>query len=65
MHVAASKLKVYRKKDVKEHYYYDRSLGYYWALKRKLSNRELLEIDSRKKNGERLADILSDLNVLR
>ena len=46
-------------------YCYDRSLGHYWRLKRELSNKEWLEIDKRKKEGERLADILADMRVLK
>lgn len=52
-------------KDVKELYCYDRSLGHYWRLKRELSNTEWLAIESRRANGERLADILADLKVLK
>ena len=44
---------------------YDTSLGHYWELKRKLSNEEWVQIDRRKNNGERLADILDDLKVLK
>jgi len=54
-----------KEKDVKELYCYDRSLGHYWVLRRELTNREWIEIDQRKKNGERLADILSELKVLK
>ena len=50
---------------VKNLYCYDRSLGHYWALRRELSNKEWLEIDQRKKNGERLSDILAALKVLK
>ena len=50
---------------LKEEYCYDRSLGHYWALRRPLSNKEWLEIDSRKRNGERLSDILSEMKVLK
>lgn len=50
---------------VKNLYCYDRSLGHYWSLRRELTNNEWLEIDRRKKNGERLSDILKELNVLR
>ena len=50
---------------VKNLYCYDRSLGHYWSLRRELSNVEWREIDKRKKNGERLSDILKELNVLR
>ena len=44
---------------------YDRSLGHYWQLKRELDNDEWLSIEKRRKNGERLADILSELKVLK
>lgn len=44
---------------------YDASLGHYWELSRKLSNDEWDMIDRRKKNGERLADILDELRVLK
>lgn len=53
-----------KEEELKELYCYDRSLGHYWKLRRELSNQEWLEIDRRKKNGERLSDILSDMNVL-
>ena len=52
-------------KESKENYCYDRSLGHYWELKRKLSNSEWLEINRRKDCGEKLADILADMKVLR
>lgn len=51
-------------KDLKELYCYDRSLGHYWKLRRELTNDEWLAIDVRKRSGERLADILKELNVL-
>lgn len=54
-----------KEEHLKEEYCYDRSLGHYWALKRKLSNKEWLEIEERRKNGDRLADILADLRVLK
>jgi len=50
---------------VKNLYCYDRSLGHYWALRRELTNKEWLEIDARKKAGERLSDILDELKVLK
>ena len=52
-------------KDVKELYCYDRSLGHYWRLKRELTNNEWVTIDRRKKCGERLADILDSMKVLK
>ena len=54
-----------KQNDVKDLYCYDRSLGHYWCLRRRLSNKEWVEIDKRKKNGERLADIFSELKVLK
>lgn len=52
-------------KDLKELYCYDRSLGHYWSLRRELTNKEWLTVDRRKKCGERLADILADMRVLK
>lgn len=52
-------------KDVKELYCYDRSLGHYWSLKRELTNNEWITIDRRRKCGERLADILDSMKVLK
>ncbi|MBR1703111.1 MAG: hypothetical protein IJ716_14385 [Lachnospiraceae bacterium] len=54
-----------KEEDLKNLYCYDRSLGHYWALRRELSNAEWIEIDRRKKNGERLSDILDELKVLK
>ena len=54
-----------KQKMVKDLYCYDRSLGHYWSLKRELTNKEWLEIDRRKADGERLADILAEMRVLK
>lgn len=51
-------------KDLKELYVYDRRLGHYWKVRRKLSNEEWVVIDRRQRDGERLADILTDLRLL-
>lgn len=59
-HAKAKKIK-----DTKNRYCYDRSLGHYWKLKRELTNADWVEIDRRKQHGERLSDILEDLNVLK
>ena len=58
-------VKLNKEKDLKDMYCYDRSLGHYWKLKRELTNSEWVEIDKRKNNGERLADILDELRVLK
>ena len=44
---------------------YDRSLGHYWELRRKLTNREWVEINERKKDGDSLGDILKEMNLLK
>ena len=49
---------------LKELYVYDRSLGHYWKLRRKLSTNEWLEVDSRRKLGEAMGDILRDMRVI-
>lgn len=49
----------------RDKYCYDPSLGHYWKLKRPLSSREWVTVDRRKQMGERLSDILVDLNVLK
>ena len=54
-----------KQETLKDLYCYDRSLGHYWKLRRELTNKEWLEIDRRKKNGERLADILEEMKVLK
>ena len=53
-----------KEQDLKDLYCYDRSLGHYWKLRRELTNEEWLEVDKRKQNGDRLSDILDDMNVL-
>ena len=53
-----------KEQTLKDLYCYDRSLGHYWKLRRELTNEEWLEIDKRKKNGERLSDILDAMRVL-
>ncbi len=58
-------IKVKQERDLKELYCYDPSLGHYWKLRRKLNNSDWVKIDSRRRNGERMADILSDLKVLK
>jgi hypothetical protein len=63
--VVGKSINLHKSESLKELYCYDRSLGHYWRLKRELSNKEWLEIDKRKKNGERLADILAELKVLK
>ena len=63
--VVGKRMNLRKTEDLKNLYCYDRSLGHYWALRRELSNAEWLEIDKRKKCGERLSDILAELKVLK
>lgn len=63
--VVGKRANLNKEEAVKNLYCYDRSLGHYWALRRELSNKEWLEIDARKRAGERLSDILDELRVLK
>lgn len=63
--VVGKRINLHKEETLKEMYCYDRSLGHYWRLKRDLSNKEWLDVDRRKKNGERLADILAEMKVLK
>ena len=63
--VVGKRANLHKEESLKTRYYYDRSLGHYWSLNRNLSNKEWLDIDRRKRNGERLSDILADLKVLK
>lgn len=44
---------------------YDRKLGHYWELNRKLSNSEWIFINQATKNGEYLGDVLAHMKVLK
>lgn len=63
--VIGKRVNLHKQESIKNLYCYDRSLGHYWRLRRELSNKEWLDIDRRKRNGERLADILADMRVLK
>jgi hypothetical protein len=63
--VVGKRINLRKQESLKDLYCYDRSLGHYWRLRRELSNQEWLEVDRRKRHGERLADILSDMRVLK
>lgn len=63
--VVAKHTNLRKEETLKDLYCYDRSLGHYWKLRRELTNKEWLEIDRRKKNGERLSDILAEMRVLK
>ena len=49
----------------REHHVYDRSLGMYFPLKRKMSPRECMNFEQRKKRGESTGDILRSMNLLK
>lgn len=63
--VVNKRLNLRKQQNLQDLYCYDRSLGHYWRLRRELTNKEWLEIDRRKKNGERLSDVLSEMKVLK
>ena len=54
-----------KEKQLKELYCYDRSLGHYWELRRKLTNREWIDINKRMREGKKLGEILQELKVLK
>lgn len=54
-----------KEEELKTMYYYDHSAGCYYHLRRELTNREKLEVDRRRSNGERLGYILDDMRVLK
>ena len=51
-------------KELKELYIYDRSMGHYWKLRRRLTNAEYREIERRRAEGESMGEILEDMRVL-
>ena len=53
-----------KEQQLKDRYVYDRSLGMYLRLRRKLTNKDWATINNRRRNGERLPDILQKMNVL-
>ena len=60
-----SSIGVRRQKNAKDLTVYDRSAGHYWTLRRKLSNSEWAEVEQRKRNGERIGDILESMKALK
>ena len=53
-------------KYLKERYIYDRSNGHYYETRRKVKNREWVEIDARHAiSGEPIGDILQDMRLLK
>ena len=51
-------------KELKELYIYDRSMGHYWKLRRRLTNSEYREIERRRSEGESMGEILESMRVL-
>ena len=58
----AGRLKL--EQNIKELYVYDRSRGFYWKLRKPLTNSQRAVINERLKSGERLGDILVKMGVL-
>ena len=54
-----------REQKWKDTHFYDRSLGYYVKVRRKPTNNELATISRRKKQGEKLTDILDSMRLLK
>lgn len=54
-----------RQEHIKTGFVYDPSLGAYYELSRKLSNQQKIELDQRRQAGERIGNILREMNVLK
>lgn len=52
-------------KDLKDLHVYDRRIGAYLRLRRPLTNKDWTKITPRMKKGERLADILQSMDMLK
>lgn len=61
----ATKCHKAHKESVKDSQYYDRSLNYYWKLRRSLTNDEMILIKERKMKGESIGDILASMKLLK
>lgn len=59
------KVTLQKEQDLKDLYVYDRSLGIYHELRRKLRPSEALEIDRRRSDGESMAHILASMRLLK
>lgn len=54
-----------RQEHIKTGFVYDPSLGAYYELSKKLSNHQKIELDQRRQAGERIGNILREMNVLK
>lgn len=59
------KLDLKHEQNLKDLYVYDRSLGIYHELRRKLKPSEAIEIDRRRANGESMIHILASMRLLK
>ena len=53
-----------QQQELKDLYIYDRSLGMYCKLRKKLTPSQALEVERRKQSGEKLVSILNDMRML-
>lgn len=58
------RIQVKHETELKERYIYDRTLGMYWHLRRKLKPLEKIEIENRRANHEPYSQILSDMKLI-
>lgn len=56
--------RTYSERNRIDHTYYDPSTGHHWQLRRKLTNLDRQAITSRKRQGEDVFDILSDIHAI-
>lgn len=58
------KTKTEQEMDFHRNNIYDRSMGHYWQLRRRLTSDEMRELEQRKYCGESMGDILESMKVL-
>lgn len=63
--VISRRHRLHMEEQLKTKMIYDPSRGFYYELKKKLSNAQRIEIARRRNQGEDLARILLDMNVLK
>lgn len=59
------KVDLKKEKDLKELYVYDRSRGKYHRLRHKMTTREAIEFDQRRREGETVTQILSSMDLIK
>ena len=62
--ICSKQYNIHQTQELKDKYIYDRSNGHYFKMNRVPTTQQWLEIESRKKTGESLGQILLDMKLL-